>query len=424
MMHEFMKHQVWWQTLQVCHQLARYVSLLRLPPTPTWYLSPLPQGNRTQIRDSPWQGSCLQRKSTQWMNSFMMQSCKVSWLYLDIVNFIFGTEYCINQSLFTDRSENPISKNFAVCMQHRHGVDMPPPCSSRRVSRIGWANPKCSKRFTTGGSEWSSYVNKEGFVFLICWQWICNRSGLIGFMLAIFRLATMARLGNGVADCQEDPSGLVRITNFDMGRHQVRGDAVQAPDWLCHGTLQVRLGLCWWERWFLSHIHWWICSGPWPPRKKVSCRVCETLVGYAWVQAIYIHDISYTGWVLLACVVCWAQLATLFFKTVHSGTAEVRPAVVGLYRASCQGQQNEGSVETRSHQVGAVWGGQDWSSGHQKVFRAYILNTPRWLRGKTTGNQECFCSQPWRSIVGDTFQNATQLSIHYNFISWYRCFCV
>ena len=100
MMHEFMKHQVWCQTLQVCHQLARYVSLLCLPPTPTWYLSPLPQGNRTQIRDSPWQGSCLQRKSTQWMNSFMMQSCKVSWLYLDIVNFIFGTEYTVSINLY------------------------------------------------------------------------------------------------------------------------------------------------------------------------------------------------------------------------------------------------------------------------------------------------------------------------------------
>ena len=99
----------------------------------------------------------------------------------------------------------------------------------------------------------------------------------------------MARLGNGVADCQEDPSGLVRITNFDMGRHQVRGDAVQAPDWLCHGTLQVRLGLCWWERWFLSHIHWWICSGPWPPRiidppspggRKAGGKLREILRGY------------------------------------------------------------------------------------------------------------------------------------------------
>ena len=138
-----------------------------------------------------------------------------------------------------------------------------------------------------------------------------------------------------------------QLTNFDMGRHQVRGDAVQAPERLCHGTLQVRLGLC--------------------------CRVCETLVGYAWVQAIHIHDISDTGWVLLACVVCWAQLATLFLKTVHSDTAEVRPAVVELCRPSCQGH----SVETRSHQVGTVWGGQDWSSGHQKVFRAYILNTSR-----------------------------------------------
>ena len=67
--------------------------------------------------------------------------------------YFWNRVYCINQSLFTDRSENPISKKFAVCMQHRHGVDMPPPCSSRRVSRIGWANPKCSKRFTTGGSE-------------------------------------------------------------------------------------------------------------------------------------------------------------------------------------------------------------------------------------------------------------------------------